>query len=186
MKKIILIMSVTILFVSCLSFKEPETENDSLIVGQFEVKFENFEDYFDIVNGVFHSGITLTFMDKSTKKEYKVYPQYPNGLFAFNAEPGGLYTLKQVDFTFRGDRYDRTVWVDFPTIMLGEIESGKVYNMAGYRWYWNGSSEYSDGIVKDLSVKHSDTYNEFESSNPESLWLEYSWINIGESGKGKK
>ena len=89
MKKLFVMLAISVLLASCSTLPGPHTADDSLVIGYFSLYFPG--GFFDTGQSSVNSGIELDFRDITTGGSFAKFLY--NGHFAFVARGGDTYEL---------------------------------------------------------------------------------------------
>ena len=172
MKKLSLVLLAALLCFSCATTLrvEPESLNDTLVVGQVKLTVENWTDNQIVnLNGDYTTNIEIIIRNLSASEEQTVITR-GNGVFYFRAVPGCRYEISHIGYEKSSNRGKVNIGVS-PAIEFS-IGSGKVFNVGKVVWTTDGATREHTLSLKNNFLEIRDIFFEKYSK---SQWNDFQW-----------
>lgn len=170
--KVLLAVMGVMLMASCASTMrvEPDTESDILIIGQLVLKVENHKSKNGLpLNGIYHSGIELTFNDRASGEETVVKTRGAEGLFYFFGMKGSEYELTKLYYrkeNASGAWSD--IWLNLNDLSFS-TDLGRVFNLGEIEWNF----DFKKNTYVDQIQAYSSVENAIRERYSESRWNDF-------------
>ena len=171
MKRLPLVLSVLVLFSSCVSMQHMTKDSKNLLIAEFELIAEN---YFPSFNGTYTDGVTLKFANSDSKKEYTVVTRSASGFVYVENLPAGLYQFTELILNRQrigatSDLHQR-LGANFGWFI---VKDGVVnnYGRIAIKWTKNSGGSYSNVVPAHDEIKE-----HFAIAAPQSEYLGWDWI----------
>jgi hypothetical protein len=175
-KCLFLYLLVCLLVVGCVTLKEPDSENQTLVVGMMNFQGKGFGYGGQAtVNGTTKMGIEISLQELTSKKIYTMVSQI-DGLFYSAKIPQGIYGIIRIylkiedssGWAYLEQPYDNTAY-------RIEIVNGKVNNLG----LFNYSVEKGRSSSLNINQGYEQVRTLFRQKNGSSNWNQKEWINNG-------
>jgi len=169
-KCLFLYLLICLLVVSCVSLKEPDSKNQTLVVGMMTVQ-ANATTY--------KSNIEIQLQELNGTKIYQLLTQ-ANGIFFSTNIPQGSYKLDFIGLPsnlLRVGDYSRDYFDDTRTIQI-EVINGKVNNLGTFFLIFPPKNNNSTTLMQySYNREYEQVRTLFQQRNSSSNWNQKEWIN---------
>jgi hypothetical protein len=158
-------------FCGCASLPEPSLKEKTLLIGNINFQYENWENVNFEKNKKLYQNIELTICNSSTLRNYTMQTS-SDGSFSRTGLPAGTYYLVKLDVKFTDIGSEAEHWITFGTEKYSfQIRNG-VTNLGRLEW----TSDYKTNTYtikwnKDYSIVHT----KFVYRHSDSAWVYAGW-----------